>query len=226
MTRAQVALLAAILVFACGPENVDAAKVLRDGAHTMSQLKTLSATLKMTKGKITIQGFTLVSARTAVRLPADSDTTYMVKEQDVTFGLEVVIASGRVYLHLPFTPYQELKSTQAATFPDMARLFNASTGLPAIIPEGSSPKYVSTDKAGGQDSYQVSTTYTADQVRGLLSALNSTGPVGARVWVGTSDHLIRKATLEGGFGDQGANAAVEVDITNFNGTVSITSPTP
>jgi len=224
--RRALAAAAVVLVVACGQENVDAAKALRDGAAAMAQVKTLAATLKMTKGTITIQGFTLVSARTSVRLPSDSDTFYVVKEQDVSFGLEVVMASGRVFLHLPFTPYQELKGTQAAAFPDMAKLFNSSTGLPAVIPQGSGPKYVSSDQVGGTDSYQVSATYTADQVRSLLSELSSSGPVGAHVWVGKSDHLIRKATLDGAFGDQGKEAAVEVDITNFNGTVSITSPTP
>jgi hypothetical protein len=167
-----------------------------------------------------------VSAKTAVRLPSDSDTVYTVKEQDVTIGLEVVIAAGHVYLHVPFSTFQELTGSQAAAFPDMAKLFDPTTGLPAVIPAGSKPTYVSTDQLDGTSTYQISTSYTPEQVHGLLAALNSSGPVAARVWVGVSDHLIRRAVLDGPFGDGGQEAAVQVDINGFNAAVSITSPTP
>lgn len=227
--------LAALLMFgalvACGgggtpAPTIDGAKVLRDGSAAMTNLKTASATLKVTKGTISIQGFALVSARTSVRLPTDSDTTYTVKEQDVFLSLEVVIVPGHVYIHLPLSTFQEAPAAQAGSFPDMAKLFDPATGLPAVIPAGGSPRYVSTDQVGGQPAYQVATTYTPALVHSLLAQLNSNGPVAARVWVGTADHEIRKAVLDGAFGDGGKEATVEVDITNFDGPVTITSPTP
>jgi hypothetical protein len=223
------AVLSATLLAACGgssPPAVDAAKALRDGGAAMALLKTVSATLKMTKGTISLQGFALVGAKTAVRLPSDSDTTYTVKEQDISFSLEVVITGGHVFVHLPLSTLQEATAAEAAVFPDMAKLFDTRTGLPAVIPAGSSPRYVSTDQVGGQPAYQVSTTYSPDQIRSLLAQLNSSGPVTARVWVGVVDHEIRKAVLDGAFGDNGKEAAVEVDITGFDAPVAITSPSP
>jgi LppX/LprAFG-like lipoprotein len=223
-------LLIASLLAACGggtsPPSVNAAKALRDGSAAMAQLKTVSATLKMTKGTVSLQGFALVGARTAVRLPSDSDTTYTVKEQDISFSLEVVITGGHVYVHLPLSTLQEATAAEAAVFPDMAKLFDTRTGLPAVVPAGSNPRYVSTDQVGGHSAYQVSTTYSPDQVKSLLSQLNSSGPVAARVWVGVADHEIRKAVLDGAFGDNGKEAAVEVDISGFDAPVAITSPSP
>ena len=215
-----------LLLGACSGSTPDAAKVLRDGAGAMAKLSTVSATLKLTKGTISIQGFALVSAKTSVRLPTDSDTVYVVKEKDVTIGLEVVISGGHVYLHVPFSPFQEVSGAEAAAFPDMAKLFDRTTGLPAMIPAGGNPRYVSTDQVSGKSAYQVSATYTPEQVRGLLAELNSSGPVAARVWVDTSSQLIRKAVLTGAFGDNGTVAGVEVDITGFDAPVVITSPTP
>lgn len=228
MKRSMTAALAAVVLAACGgssPPPVDAAKVLRDGAAAMAQLKTVSATLKITKGTISIQGFTLVKALTAVQLPRDSDTTYTVKEQDVTVSLEVVISSGQVYVRLPFTPLALAPPALATSFPDMAKLFATTTGLPALIPAGAHPRYVSTDQLGGNASYHIATTYTAEQVHSLLTQLSSNGPVAAQVWVGTSDNEIRKAVLDGAFGDGGKEASVEVDITGFDVPVTITSPT-
>jgi hypothetical protein len=230
--RVLAAALVAAAAISCGgggssaPPSVDAAKVLRDGAAAMAQWKTASATLKLTKGTVSLQGFSLVKAVTAVRMPSDSDTTYTVKEQDVSFSLQVVIASGRVYLQLPFQSLVEAPPSQAAAFPDMAKLFDPTTGLPAVIPAGANPRYVSTDQVGGVAAYQVATSYSADQIRGLLPALNSNGPVAARIWVGVSDHQIGKAALDGTFGDGGKDAAVEVDITAFDAPVTITSPPP
>jgi LppX_LprAFG lipoprotein len=228
MRRGLVAMLALALIAGCGGSQpqVDPAQSLRDAAAAMAKLKTVSATLSFTKGAITFQGFTLVRAKTSVRLPGDSDTTYTVKQQDLSISLEVVISGGHVYLHLPFSTFQELTGAQAAAIPDLAKLFDPATGLPAIIPAGRNPKYLTSEKVDGVDSQTIGVTYSADQVHSLLAQLSSSVDVNATVWVGASDHLIRKAVLDGAFGDGGKEAAVEVDISGFNAAVNITPPTP
>ena len=226
--RHTLAVAAAIAIVACSGNQPsgDPAKILRDSATAMAALKTATATLKVTKGAISIQGFALTSAKTSVRMPSDSDTVYTVKQQDISFALQVVIASGHVYLHIPFSQFREVTGPEAAAFPNMAKLFDPATGLPAVIPAGTNKKYVGSEQLDGRTVDHVSATYSADQVRGLLAELNSSSPVSANIWVSTSDHLIRKAVLDGKFGDGGKEAVVEVDISNFNATVTISSPTP
>lgn len=226
MTRG--AALALVLLLACTGSQTsgDPAKILRDSATAMASLKSASATLKVTKGTLSIQGFALSNAKTSVRMPSDSDTVYTVKQQDISFALEVVIVSGHVYLHIPFSPFRELAGPEAAAFPNMAKLFDPATGLPAIIPAGTNKKYVASEQLDGRTVDHVTATYSPEQVRALLAELNSNGPVSANIWISTSDHLIRKAVLDGDFGDGGKEAAVEVDISNFNATVSIASPAP
>jgi hypothetical protein len=68
--------------------------------------------------------------------------------------------------------------------------------------------------------------YSAAQIAKLLPQLTSTGDVAATIWVGGSDHLIRKAVLSGSFGDGGTASSVEIDLSAFNGAVAIASPTP
>lgn len=218
-----------LVVCACSgsqPASADPVKALRDGANAMAQLNSVNATLKFTKGAISFQGFTLVSARTSVRLPSDSDTVYTVKEQDISISLEVVISGGHVYLHVPFSTFREVTGADASALPDLGKLFDRSTGLPAMLPQGVKPTYLSTDQVDGHDAYQIRTTYTAEQVHSLLPQLTSSAPVNARIWVDASDHLIRKAVLEGPFGDGGKDAVLEVDLSGFNAPVTISSPTP
>ena len=228
MRRAIGAVLAAILVVACGGSQapVDPARTLRDAASAMAKLNTVKANLKFTKGAISFQSFTLVGARASVRLPADSDTIYTVKQQDLAISLEVVIAGGHVYLHLPFSTYQEMQGSQAAAIPDLAKLFDPTTGLPAIIPAGRNLSDAGADKVDGVDVQKINATYSADQLRSMFAQLSSSVDVKAVVWVGVTDHLIRKAQLDGAFGDGGKEAAVEVDISAFNAAVNITPPTP
>jgi hypothetical protein len=226
--RALGALVSVLVLASCGGSQpqVDPARTLRDAATAMAKLGTVKADLKFTKGAITFQGFTLVGAKTSVRLPGDSDTIYTVKQQDLAISLEVVIASGHVYLHLPFSTYQEMKGSQAAAIPDLAKLFDPTTGLPAIIPAGRNLSDAGTDKVDGVDVQKINATYSADQLRSMFAQLSSSVDVKAVVWVGVSDHLIRQAQLDGAFGDGGKEASVEVDISGFNAAVNITPPSP
>jgi len=214
-----------VLLAACGglqPE--DPARALREGGAAMAKVKTVHANLKFTKGTVSFRGFTLVAAKTAVRLPADSDTTYTVRQKDVQIALEVIISGGRVYLHLPFSGYNEITGADAADIPDLAKLFDAKSGLPAVIPAARSPKYVAVEQIDGVDSHKVEATYTTNQIHSMLPQLTSSGDVDAVIWVGGSDHLIRKAVLSGPFGDNGAASSVEVDLSGFDGAVTIATP--
>jgi LppX_LprAFG lipoprotein len=217
-----------LLIAACGglqPE--DPSLALRQGGAATAKLKTVTANLKFTKGTVSFQGLTLVGAKAVVRLPGDSDTTYTARQQDLQIGVEVVISGGRVYLHLPFSPFSEVTGKAAADIPDVAKLFDPATGLPAVIPLGRNVKYIATDKVDNVDSHKVEATYSSDQVRGMLPQLpSSSGDVDAVIWVGGSDHLIRKAILSGPFGDNGTASSLEVDMSAFNSAVSIATPAP
>ena len=221
-------MLVLVLTAGCAGQQpvVDPAGTLRDAGAAMAKLKTVTATLKFTKGAITFQGFTLVGAKTSVRLPADSDTIYTVKQQDFTISLEVIISGGHVYLHVPFSTYQELTGNEAAAIPDLAKLFDPSGGLPAVIPLGRNPKSAGADKVGDVAVEKIDATYSGAEVSGMLPQLSSNVDVQAELWVGASDHLIRKAVLDGAFGDAGKQSSVEVNISGFNSAVSITPPSP
>jgi hypothetical protein len=219
--------MVSVALTACGGlQAEDPGQVLREAGAAMAKLNTVTATLKFTNGTVSFQGYVLTSATAAVRLPTDSDTVYKVKYQDLLIGLEVVITGGHIYLRPPFSGFTEVTGKTAAEVPDLAKLFDATTGLPAMIPEGLNPKYLGTEKVGDVDSHKVGATYSAAQIAKLLPQLSSSGDVAATIWVGGSDHLIRKAVLSGPFGDGGIASTVEIDLSAFNAPVAIASPTP
>jgi hypothetical protein len=225
LPRIAASIAALAVLAACGglqPE--DPALVLQQGGQATATLKTVVATMKVTKGTISFQGFSLVSATAAVRLPDESDTIYKVRQQDIQFGFEVVIAGGHVFFKPPLLRFTELTPKQAADIPDLARFFDPVHGLAAVIPAGRNPQYEGAETVDGMDSHKVSAIYTAAQINGLLPQLTSQGDVTADIWVGGSDHFIRKAVLGGNFGDNGSASIVEVDLSGFNASVNIASP--
>jgi hypothetical protein len=126
---------------------------------------------------------------------------------------------------VPFSAYREVSGPEVADIPDLAKLFDPGTGLPAVIPAGTNPSYVSTDTLAGAVTYQVAADYGSDKIRGMLPQLNSGGAVRAHLWVDSTEHWIRKAVLDGAFGDGGKDASVQVDMSGFNSAVTISSPT-
>jgi hypothetical protein len=217
--------LGAALIAGCGglqPE--DPGLVLKQGGQALDSIHTITAALKVVKGTISFQGFSLVSANAAVRLPDETDTGYLVRDKDILIGFQVVIVAGHTFFKPPLLKFTELSPEQAADIPDLAKMFDRTAGLPAVMPAGRDPKYLGAEQVDGVDSHKVSATYSADAIKGVLPQLSAQGDVTATVWVGGSDHYIRKAVLTGKFGDNGTDASVEVDLSGFNGPVNIASP--
>src|ERR1700745_3385385 len=129
-------LVGAVLIAACGLQPEDPALALRQVPPATATLKTVTAAIKVTTGTITFQGFKLISATARVRVPDESDTTYTVRQQDLQISFEVVIVGGRVFLKVPLAKFSELTPAQASGIPDLASLFNLTTGLPARVPGG------------------------------------------------------------------------------------------
>ena len=224
LARSAACLVGAVLIAACGLQPEDPGLALRQGAAATATLKTVTAAIKVTTGTITFQGFKLISATAKVRVPDESDTTYTVRQQDLQISFEVVILGGRVFFKAPLLAFSELTPAQASGIPNLAGLFNRTTGLPAVIPAGRNPQYLGAEAVDGVDSHKVSVIYTAEQINGLLPELSSKSDVTADIWVGGSDHFIRKAVLGGKFGDNNTDNVVEVDLSGFNAPVTITSP--
>jgi len=217
--------LVALLLSSCGGlQPIDPGLALKQGGAALAKVKTVNASLKFTQGKISVFGYDLVSADAAVRLPSESDTIYKVRSSDVQISLEVIITNGRVYLHPPFSGYTEVAGADAKAVPDLAKLFTSGSGLPAVIPQGQNPKYVSAENINGVDCHKVQATYGADLIKAVLPQVDFTGSIDATIWVGGSDQLIRRAVLKGAFGDNGTDATVQVDLSGFDGAVKIATP--
>ena len=228
LARAGALLLAALVLACSGTASPapDPTNVLRQAGQAMAGLHSVAADVKFGPG-IAIQGLTLSSATTKVQVPGQSDTTIKVKQGDFLVDLRVVTTGGHIYLRLPFSQFTEVTPAQAKEVPDLSQLFDPKSGLPAALPNGTNTRYLGTEQVAGVETDKVSTTYTADQVGQLLGGVvKPAGDVQATIWVGQSDHYVRRVSLHGPLLEAGKDVQVDVDLHDFNQPVSIATPSP
>ena len=191
----------------------------------MSKVHSLGADVTFGQG-VVLQGLTLSSATTQVQLPDQSDTVFKVKQGDFLVDLRVVTTGGHLYVRLPFSQFTEATPDEARAVPNLAQLLDATSGLPALLATGTGTRYLGTEQVAGVDTDKIATTYTASQVGQLLGGdVRPAGDVQATIWVGTSDHYVRRVLLSGPLLEAGKNVQVQVDLHDFNKPVNITNPT-
>lgn len=222
------AALLVVAVLACsqgGAGSPDPAALLRQSASAMGSVRSLKADLTFGPG-VVYQGFTLASAQAVVAAPSSSDTTLKVRQQDFLVDLRVVAVDGAVYVKAPFTAWEQIPAQEAAQLPDLAALFDARTGLPALLAQGRAARYLGTEKAGGVDCDKVSATYTADQVASLLHGFKPAGDIEATLWMGRADHRLYRLLLSGPLVAAGQKTTVDIAISGYDAPVTIARPTP
>lgn len=197
--------------------------MLKEAGRAMAGLHSVAAEVKFGPG-IDFQGLELRSATSRIRLPGSSDTVFKVMRGDFLLDLHVVTTGGRVFIRLPFAQFTELAPAQAREVPDLARLFDSTSGLPALLATGRNLKYVRAQRVGDADSDGVSATYGAADIGRLLGGLAPSSDVDAVIWAGEQDHLVRRAELSGRFAGSAQLVKVEVDLHDFNRAVTVTPP--
>jgi hypothetical protein len=229
MVRLRRAVLALTLplIAACsfgGGPTADPNQVLRDGGTALGQVKTAAVELKFGSGA-TFFGFTVVSASGKVKLPTDSEVTIKAKQSsDSLIEIGVTTLGGQTWVTVPFLGVQEVTGAEAAAVPSVGRLFDASTGLPSVLAKGRNARTLGSETVDGVDSWKVEATYSAQQVAQAVQPLNPTGDIDATLWVGKSDHLLRKALLKGKLFAADKTTTLEVRLHDFNAAVSIAKP--
>ncbi|MDQ6772598.1 MAG: LppX_LprAFG lipoprotein [Candidatus Dormibacteraeota bacterium] len=221
-----VALGGLLLLAACsapGTTQPDPKRVLEQAAEAMARVHSVALDAKFGAG-ISVQGLQLQSATSRLALPGQSDTAFKVRRGDFLLDLRVVTVGGQVFIRLPFAQFTELSPAQAAEVPDLARLLDPKTGLPGLLTSGREVRYEATEQMGGVSTDRVAAVYAPADVGHLLGGLTPSSDVKALIWVGRDDHLVRRADLTASFGQTGKPAAIEVDLHDFDRSVTITPP--
>ena len=219
--------LGSLLLFACsfgGGPAADPARVLGDAGPALAAVKSASVELKFGPGA-TFFGFTVVSASGKVKLPTDSQVTIKAKQSsDSLIEIAVTQIGGQTWITVPFLGVQEVTGTEATAVPSVGRIFDPTTGLPGVLSKGRNKRLLGSETVDGADCWKLGATYTAEQAAQAVQPLSPTGDIDATLWVGKSDHLLRKTLLKGKLFTTDKSTTLEVRLHDFNADVSIAKP--
>jgi LppX_LprAFG lipoprotein len=225
--RAAGLVLLPALLLACsfgGGPTADPAKVLSQAGPALGQVKTAAVEMKFGAGA-TFFGLTVVSASGKVKLPTDSQVTIKAKQSsDSLIEIAVTTLGGQTWVTVPFLGVQEVTGQEAASVPSVGRIFDPTNGLPGVLAKGRNPKLLGSESVDGVDCWKVEATYTADQVSRAVQPLSPNGDIDATLWIGKSDHLLRKTLLKGNLFAAGKTTTLEVRLHDFNAAVDIIKP--
>lgn len=223
--RGLMILAMATAVAGCGSsQDLSAGAVLRAASATTRDLKSVQLDLKFGQG-FQVQGIDLVSGTGRFRAPSDSDIVAKTRTAQGFLSPEVLTVGGKIYLRIiQLQAFQELTPEEALQYPDVARLLDKDTGLAPAIQKGRNPKLDSGEQVDGVDCYKVEATYGQAELGQALAPVKLTDDIHVTLWVGKSDHFVRRALFEGHLLSATQATSVDVHLHDFNRPVDIPSP--
>jgi lipoprotein LprG len=206
---------------ACGAPPPDAATLLKQSSQRMLALKGFHFVMQ-------ISGFTgagepVQSAQGDAR-PPDLQARVNLKEAGILLEVEVVFASGNIYLKSFTGGWQQLTADQIAQFFDARTLFDPQTGLFAAMRDTTSVSRGNPEKVNGHDAYPVAGQLTGARVHALLSLIREQGSYRATYWIESPGDNLWRARLTGNLFDAAQPATITFDFSNHDHPVSVTPP--
>ena len=206
---------------ACGAPPPDAATLLKQSSQRMLALKGFHFVMQ-------ISGFTgagePVQSAQGDAHPPDLQARVNLKEAGILLEVEVVFASGNIYLKSFTGGWQQLTADQIAQFFDARTLFDPQSGLFAAMRDTTSVSRGNPEKVNGHDTYPVAGQLTGARVHALLSLIRGQGSYRATYWIESPGDNLWRARLTGNLFDAAQAATITFDFSNHDHSVSVTPP--
>ena len=219
------ALTAGVLILvglsACGAPPPDAATLLKQSSQRMLDLKGFHFVME-------ISGFTgtgePVQSAQGDAHPPDLQARVNLKEGGILLEVEVIFASGNIYLKSFTGGWQQLTADQVAQFFDARTLFDPQSGLFAAMRDTTSLSRGNSEKISGHDTYPVTGQLTGARVHQLLTLIRDQGAYRTTYWIESPGNDLWRARLTGNLFDPSQSATITFDFSNHDHSVSVTPP--
>ncbi len=163
----------------------------------------------------------LVSAEGDIIVPDKLKATVKTKAGSFDIQVDVTAIGDQTWITNPFTrKWQTLPDATIKDIADPVALVKAVTGGLQNV------AYQGTDKVDGVQTQVLTGTLDAGALQNALSFAEPGRSVNVKVWIGTDDHLPRRARIEGPLASGEDNAIVrQIDFSHFNdSSIEITAP--
>jgi hypothetical protein len=215
------ALAVVTAVSTCGSPPPDPAGLLKQSSQRMLNLKGFHF-------QMSISGFisSSVPVQTAVgeAKPPDLKATVNLKEGGLLLEVQVIFASGGVYLKSFTGSWQKLTDQEVAQFFDARTLFDPKAGLFAAMRDTTAPSRGNIETISGHDTYPIDGRVSAARMHQLLEPIQDQGTYQVRYWIESSSADLWRARLTGNLFDSSKTSTITFDFSNHDHAISVSPP--
>lgn len=217
-----VAGLSATACFKQKTPELSAPDIMTRSSEALAKAKSVHFVINSTNGMMSI-GTGLV-AKTIEgdvvqpdRLKGQATSTF----GRITVQIGFVEVGDKQYITNPITKkWQEVPGSQPAP-----NLLDPNKGAPAALKQATDLKKLGNENVGGIDCYHVTGKISSALIAGLVGLPGTSAALASDIWVGVSDLLPRRISLDGPVTkNEPPNIKRTVDLSNYNEQVTIDPP--
>ena len=210
-----------ISVSSCGAPTPDAPTLLKQSSQRMLGLSGFHFQMQ-------ISGFTgtdepVQSAQGDAHPPA-LHARVNLKEGAILLEVEVIFATGDIYLKSFTGGWQKLTPDEVAQFFDARTLFDPQVGLFAAMRDTTAAARGNAEKVNGHETYPIAGQVSAGRMHQLLTLIRDQGSYQATYWIESQGSDLWRARLTGNLFDVAKPATITFDFSNHDHPVSVTPP--
>jgi hypothetical protein len=220
-------LLLAVLLTACGdPPALSPAEVVSKAATATAGISSMHFVVDTNKLQTYPPGLFLTRAEGDVvrpdKLQARATVLIGAGTQHFAAEIQAVSLGNEQFMTDPASG----KWGPMPTSMNVLAAFDPNKGIGAILSHATSATSDGTETVDGVSCYRLTTTLAPGDLRDLSSEVDAkAGPVPTRLWIASSDFLLRRVELKGALllGDP-ADVVRTINFTKYNATVEISRP--
>jgi lipoprotein LprG len=193
--------------------------LLKDSAAAMRDVKTAQFLITADG---TIAGLSLRRAEGTLTKEGSAKGTAQVDQGGLNVELTFVIVGDKIYLKGPTGGYQTLPLSLASTVYDPSAILDADRGIAKVLSTATAAKTEASEQVDGTDTWRVAATVNAVDLRTIIPGV--TGDVPGKVWIGSTDKRLRKATFTLPPAGDAKGGTVTVTFKDFDAPATISAP--
>jgi lipoprotein LprG len=193
--------------------------LLKDSAAAMRDIKTAKFLITADG---TIAGLSLKRAEGTLTREGSAQGSAQITQAGLDVELTFVIVGDKIYLKGPTGGYQTLPLALAATVYDPSAILDPDRGIAKVLSTATDAKTEAAESVDGKPAWRVAMKANATDLETIVPGV--TGTVPAKVWLGTTDKRLLKATFTLPDSGGAKGGTVTVTFTDYDAPVTISAP--
>jgi lipoprotein LprG len=217
-----VALLLVAVPAGCGGggSGPSAEELVADTVEKTGAVQSFHLAIDTDQTDVSNSGLSLTFVDGDVKVPDRLEGKVGGKFLGLAVSTDLIVVGQDYYLKVPFTGWQKI---DVDTLP--AAFFDPQHGILAVIQGASGLKRNGSEEVAGVDTYRVTGTVKADDLKALLNNAEGDQELQLDVWIGKDDMLVHRLRLTGPIEPNEKEDAVRnVELSRFDEPVQIEPP--